>query len=249
MGSLRPAEIEMHTETFSTIAVIPARGGSKRIPRKNIRSFFGTPLIARTIRILAASGLFDRIIVSTDDAEIAGIAKAAGAEVPFDRPSGLSGDNVPTAPVIEHALRVNGVRDGSSSFVCCVYPAAVLMTSDDLRAAQEILRGSDLDYVFSATSYAYPIQRALRRLPTGGCEMFQPEHINTLSQSLEHAFHDAGQFYWGRACAWLERRPVFGAKSEMFILPRYRVQDIDTEEDWAFAELLFQISQLPERPT
>ncbi len=225
-----------------TLAVIPARGGSKRIPRKNIRTFLGVPLLARTVGLLCATQVFDRIIVSTDDDEIAAVATRAGAEVPFRRPAELSGDRAITAPVIEHAVRSMDEQGFQAEAVCCVYPAAVLARPDDIRTALEILTGDPkLDYVFAGTSFPYPIQRALRRAPDGTCAMFWPEHAKTLSQDLEPAFHDAGQFYWGRRQAWLEQRQVFSPTSHLLELPRYRVQDIDTTEDWERAELLFQL--------
>lgn len=226
---------------MGAIAVIPARGGSKRIPRKNIKPFLGTPMLARTIGILSAAGVFDRVMVSTDDAEIAAVATAAGAEVPFMRPAELSGDHVATLPVMQHAIRELRKLWPPFDYVCCAYPAAVLTRAADLRAAFAMLRESALDYVFSATSFPFPIQRALRKDAAGRCAMFWPEHAQTRSQDLEPAFHDAGQFYFARAVSWLEGRPVFGSGSAMLELPRHRVQDIDTLEDWQRAEMIFQL--------
>jgi pseudaminic acid cytidylyltransferase len=144
--------------------------------------------------------------------------------------------------VIQHAVRAMDELGFAAQFVCCVYPAAVLAQVADMRAAHEALvQRPDLDYVFAGTSFPYPIQRALRQDSGGGCAMFWPEHAKTLSQDLEPAFHDAGQFYWGRRAAWLEERPVFSKSSHLLVLPRYRVQDIDTPEDWDRAELLFQL--------
>ena len=230
-----------------TLAVIPARGGSKRIPRKNIRPFLGVPMLARTIGMLTKTGVFDSIIVSTEDEEIADLARAAGAAVPFRRPAELSDDVAGTLPVIAHAIREMQARGVSPAYVACVYPAAVLARLADLRAAWDLLRGSDADYVFTATSFAFPIQRALRRRGDGGCEMIWPEHRETRSQDLEPAFHDAGQFYFGRRDAWLEARPLFGPRSRLLELPRYRVQDIDTPEDWERAELIFRLLERDER--
>jgi len=223
------------------LAVIPARGGSKRIPRKNIRPFLGVPMLARTINLLQASGAFDRIVVSTDDEEIVEVAVAAGATAPFRRPAALADDHTPTLPVIRHAVREIEAGNVSPSFVCCVYPAAVLVDPPSLSESLEMLRTSDADYVFTATSFPFPIQRALRRLDNGSCEMFWPEHRSTRSQDLEAAYHDAGQFYWGTRSAWIEERPIFTHRSRMLVLPRNRVQDIDTLEDWDRAEQIFRL--------
>jgi len=230
------------------VAIIPARGGSKRIPRKNIRPFLGVPLIARTIAILQKSDVFTRIVVSTDDDEIANIATNAGAEVPFRRPAELSNDTAPTIPVIAHAIAELEIAGWKGQFVCCVYPAAVLTRPDDYRSARDLIAGSPApDYVFTTASFPAPIQRAFRRTSSGGAEMFWPEHRGTRSQDLEPAYHDAGQFYFGRRDAWVEARPIFSPASRMLELPRFRVQDIDTEEDWRRAELLFRILQDDER--
>jgi N-acylneuraminate cytidylyltransferase len=223
------------------LAIVPARGGSKRIPRKNIRPFLGTPLLARTLAIVRASGVFDRVIVSTDDDEIASIAKGAGADVPFRRPEELSNDHAATIPVIAHAID-EAVKAGDTfEMACCVYPAAVLSLPEDYREAVRAMEDPAVDYAFTATSFPFPIQRALKRLPDGSCEMFTPEHRQTRSQDLEPAFHDAGQFYFGRVDAWREARPIFSPASRMLLLPRHRVQDIDTLEDWERAELLYQL--------
>ena len=227
-----------NSREWKTLAVIPARGGSKRIPRKNIRPFLGVPLLQRTVTQLSEARLFDRIVVSTDDDEIAAVASAAGAEVPFRRPAELSEDSTPTLPVIEHAIRE---LDGTAAAVCCVYPAAVLALPADLARGLAVLKETGADYVFPATAFPYPIQRALRNGPGGRCVMFWPEHLETRSQDLEPAFHDAGQFYWGRREAWLQRRPLFGAASRMLIVASHRVQDIDTLDDWRRAELIFEL--------
>ncbi|MEO6079213.1 MAG: pseudaminic acid cytidylyltransferase [Steroidobacteraceae bacterium] len=225
------------------LAIIPARGGSKRVPRKNIKAFLGMPMLARTVGLLQASGAFSGIVVSTDDDEIAAIATQAGALVPFRRPPELSNDMAATLPVIAHAIREMEALGVTTASVCCVYPAAVLSRPEDYTRARELLGSSDLDFVFTATSFGFPIQRALRRTPDGRCEMFQLEHRLTRSQDLEPAFHDAGQFYFGTRAAWLEGRPFFGHRSAMLELPRWRVQDIDTLEDWERAEMIFQLLQ------
>jgi pseudaminic acid cytidylyltransferase len=223
------------------MAVIPARGGSKRIPRKNIRPFCGVPLLARTIELLGQTRLFHRVVVSTDDDEVAAVAEKAGAEVPFRRPPELSGDHVATAPVIEHALRAMIDRGFEPAFVCCAYPAAILARGEDLATAYGMLRDMSCDYVFTATPFAASIHRALRVLPAGGVGMYWPQFEQTRSQDLEPAYHDAGQFYWGRHEAWLDRRPIYSKNSRMLIVPHSRSQDIDTLEDWERAEMIFEI--------
>lgn len=223
------------------IAVIPARGGSKRIPRKNIRDFCGLPMITRSIQVARESGCFDRILVSTDDAEIAEVARTYGAEVPFLRPAALSDDHTDTIPVVAHAIEQLQQGGTAPDEVCCIYATAPFIQADDLRRGLDLLRQQQADYAFTVTSYPFPIQRAVRINATGQVEMFQPEHFATRSQDLEEAYHDAGQFYWGRAEAWLTGQPVFAGKSVPVLLPRSRVQDIDTPEDWVRAELLYRL--------
>jgi len=189
-----------------TLCVIPARGGSKRIPRKNVKAFHGKPMIAWSIAAAQASGAFDHIIVSTDDDEIAQVARDAGAEVPFMRPPELSDDHTATLPVIAHALREAEALWGRQDTLCCLYATAPFVQG-----------GQD----------------------TGRIEMFQPEHALTRSQDLEEAYHDVGQFYWGRREAWLGDDPIIGPRTAAFVIPRHRAQDIDTPEDWDLAERLF----------
>ncbi|SFT81916.1 pseudaminic acid cytidylyltransferase [Halomonas saccharevitans] len=225
------------------VAVIPARGGSKRIPRKNVKPFCGKPMIAWSIEAALASGCFDRVIVSTDDDAIADVAREWGAEVPFRRPEALADDHTGTVPVIAHALDWLEAHGDTPRQVCCVYATAPFVQADDLRRGLAILEAEGADYVFSVTSYAFPIQRALRLTAEGRVAMFQPEHAQTRSQDLEEAFHDAGQFYWGRAEAWRQALPLMGPGAAPAMLPRHRVQDIDTPEDWQRAEWLFRSLQ------
>ncbi len=222
------------------IAVIPARGGSKRIPRKNIKSFFGKPMIAWAIEAAIASGCFDDIIVSTDDDEIAEVAKAFGATVPFMRPESLSDDHTGTIPVIKHAIEWYHEHVKPVDYVCCIYATAPFLQPSDLNQGLTLVQNNDIDYAFSVTSYAFPIQRALRLSECGRVTMFQPKHFNTRSQDLEEAWHDAGQFYWGRVGAWNNEKPLFSDRSAAIALPRHRVQDIDTPEDWTRGEWLFK---------
>ena len=225
------------------IAVIPARGGSKRIPRKNIKTFCGKPMIAWSIEAALQSGCFDQIVVSTDDAEIAEIARQHGAQVPFMRPAELSDDHTGTTAVIAHAINWFAAQGQTPAQVCCLYATAPFVSADDLRRGLAVLTEQGSDYAFSVTSYAFPIQRAIRITAAGRVEMFNAEHFNTRSQDLEEAYHDAGQFYWGRAEAWLQGQMIFSPAAASVMLPRHRVQDIDTPEDWARAEWMFKALQ------
>lgn len=223
------------------IAVIPARGGSKRIPRKNIKPFCGKPMIAWPIEAARASGCFDRIIVSTEDEEIAAVAHQVGAEVPFMRPPELADDSTGTLAVMKHAVEWCAAHGTAPDPVCCIYATAPFLRPADLQAGLDLLLSERCDYAFAVAGYAAPIQRALRVSTEGRVEMFHPEHFATRSQDLEPAYHDAAQFYWGRAAAWLAARPIFSLNAVPMTLPRSRVQDIDTPEDWECAERMFQI--------
>jgi len=222
------------------LAIIPARGGSKRIPRKNIKAFCGKPMIAYSIEAAQKSGCFDKIVVSTDDEEIAALARSLGAEVPFMRPKELSDDHTATIPVIAHAITAS-VRDLSEvEAVCCIYATAPFVQAQYIQEAYEKLTATKASYAFSATSFAYPIQRAIRLTKEDRVEMFSPENFNTRSQDLEEAYHDAGQFYWGTPEAWLEGQVIFAPHSTAVLLPRHLVQDIDTPEDWIRAEFMYK---------
>lgn len=225
------------------LAVIPARGGSKRIPRKNIKMFCGKPMIAWSIEAALQSGCFDQVIVSTDDAEIAEVARQCGAQVPFMRPAALSDDHTGTTAVVAHAVNWLTAQGKTPEQVCCLYATAPFVMADDIRRGLDILTDTGCDYAFSVTSYAFPIQRAIRITGQSRVEMFNPEYFNTRSQDLEEAWHDAGQFYWGRADAWLNDKPIFSQAAAPVILPRHRVQDIDTQEDWLRAEWMFKALQ------
>lgn len=220
------------------IAIIPARGGSKRIPRKNIKVFCGKPMIAWSIEAAKASGLFDHIIVSTDDAEIAQVAQDYGAEAPFLRPADLSNDYAGTTEVIAHATRWALEQGWAVTAVCCIYATAPFVQVADIKRGLDVLESGDWAYAFSATDFAAPIFRSFKQAANGGIEMFYPEHFATRSQDLPDALHDAGQFYWGRPSAWLEEKMIFSQQSSPIIIPRWRVQDIDTQEDWERAEIL-----------
>lgn len=223
------------------IAVIPARGGSKRIPRKNVKNFRGKPMIAWSIEAAKTSGLFDHIIVSTDDIEISEVAKAWHAEVPFTRPAELSNDCVGTTEVIAHATRWALEQGLPLSAVCCIYATAPFVQADDIKYGLTALQSGDWAYAFSVTDFAAPIFRAFREHPAGGIEMFFPDHFSTRSQDLPRALHDAGQFYWGRPSAWVEGRRIFDRHSVPVKIPRWRVQDIDNPDDWIRAQIIHEL--------
>lgn len=222
------------------LAVIPARGGSKRIPRKNIKDFCGKPMMAYSIEAALVSGCFDEVIVSTDSEEIAHVAQQYGAVVPFMRPSELADDYTGTIPVIRHAIEWYRGQGKNPDQVCCIYATAPFIRAADIRQGLHILDETGAQYVFSITSYAFPIQRAIRITSDKLVEMFYPELFTARSQDLEEAYHDAGQFYWGKAAAWLAEKTIFSSESSPVILPRYLVQDIDTAEDWTRAELMYK---------
>lgn len=223
------------------LAVIPARGGSKRIPRKNIREFCGKPIISYSIEAARLSNCFDRVVVSTDDAEIAEVAREWGAETPFVRPEELSNDFAGTIPVVKHAIGWFAQNETPPELVCCIYPTAPFVTTQDLQRGLDVLNTAKSEYAFTVTSYPFPIQRAVKVTQSGRLAMFQPGHFKTRSQDLEEAFHDAGQFYWGRSGAFLRELPLFSKDAAPVMMPRHRVQDIDTLEDWHRAELMFRV--------
>ena len=222
------------------VAIIPARGGSKRIPRKNIRPFLGKPLIAYSIETARKSGLFDRVIVSTDDEEIAEVAKAWGAEVPFVRPKELADDFTGTRAVTRHALAWFESRGERFDFACTIYATAPLLEAEDLVRGYEALANSDAARAFAATSMPFPIWRTFAITPEGRAKMFWPEHSASRSQDLEEAYQDAGQFYWERVGA-PQSEIAFDEDAIPVLLPRWRVQDIDTLEDWERAEKLYTL--------
>lgn len=222
------------------VAIIPARGGSKRIPRKNIKPFCGKPLIAYSIEAAQKSGLFEYVYVSTDDEEIASVSASFGAQI-IKRPKELADDFTGTTPVIAHGLTCIDLNNIEA--VCCIYATAPFLHPKYLKLGFEKLFTCKADYTFSATTFDYPIQRALKRNGSG-VEMFYPQFTSTRSQDLEEAFHDAGQFYWAKPQTWLAKKKVFSPQSVMVELPRYLVQDIDTPEDWTRAELMYKALSL-----
>jgi N-acylneuraminate cytidylyltransferase len=221
------------------VAVIPARGGSKRIPRKNIKDFCGKPMIAWPIEVAKQSELFDRIMVSTDDEEVAEISKSCGAEVLFMRPEELSDDHTGITEVIAHAISWMQEQKWKLGVVCCFYPTSVFLTKDDLKKGFDAMSDGNWSYAFSVTDYEYPIFRSFKENSLGGVEMFFPEQFENRSQDLTIALHDAAQFYWGKPEAWLNHSKLFDHHSYPVKIPRWRVQDIDTKDDWKRAEILF----------
>jgi N-acylneuraminate cytidylyltransferase len=222
------------------VAIIPARGGSKRIPRKNLRDFCGRPIIGWSIATALSSGLFDKVIVSTDDEEIAGVATSLGALVPFRRPAALSDDHAGTLAVVRHAIQACRELGWHPHLACCLYATAPFVEAADLQRGLDALADPALLYAFSATSFAFPVQRAIRIDGHGRVSPVWPENIPRRSQDLESLYHDAGQFYWGRADAFAQELPLFAPHAAAVLMPRHRVQDIDDEEDWVRAEWLFR---------
>lgn len=225
-------------------AVIPARGGSKRIPKKNIKPFAGKPLIAYSIEAAKRCGLFERVIVSTDSEEIAGVAKSLGAETPFMRPPELANDFTSTQAVLKHALDFMKAHGCDAEFFCCIYPTAPMISASELKKAYgRMLSMPQASVVYSVASFPYPIFRAVKINGNGFVEMFWPQYELTRSNDLPEAYHDAGQFYWIRSEAF-ERSPrLIDPCAAPHILPRFMVQDIDNEEDWRSAELLFEAAK------
>ena len=225
---------------MQTIAIIPARGGSKRIPRKNIRPFCGKPMIARSIEAALESGVFDAVVVSTDDEEIASIAESCGAQVPFRRPLELSNDHASTLPVIAHGIDWWEENRAPVEFACCIYATAPFLRAEFLEEGFRVLKEKpDAEFAFSVTTYAFPIFRSLRIAESGRVEMYWPENEMKRSQDLPEAWHDAGQFYWGRRDSFLKNKGFFTPISYPVFMPRHLVQDIDTPEDWERAEKMF----------
>jgi len=227
------------------IAIIPARGGSKRIPRKNIKEFRGKPIIAYSIETALESACFDHVVVSTDDDEIAKVARAYGAEVPFMRPAEISDDYASTMDVLRHDVNAAEKAYGKTlKLACCLYATAPFVTVESIREGlRKIEADTELQFAFTVTSFPFPIQRALRIDGNDRVQMLQPEFEKSRSQDLEETYHDAGQFYWFRRDAVFENCGIFSANSAPIVLPRERVQDIDTEEDWRGAELAYQLLQ------
>lgn len=222
------------------IAIIPARGGSKRIPRKNIRDFLGKPIIAYSIEAALKSSLFEEVMVSTDDEEIAAIARQYGARVPFMRSQKNADDFATTAEVLLEVLHTYESDDQTFDFACCVYPTAPLLQPGSLTQAYHLLTATPYDTVFPVLRFSYPIWRSLK-LEHGSVHMNWPEHQQSRSQDLPPAYHDAGQFYWFRVAEFQQKRSLFTDKSGGLELSELEVQDIDNLTDWRLAELKYTL--------
>ena len=227
---------------MANLCIIPARGGSKRIPKKNIKLFLGKPIIAYSIKAALNSKLFDEVMVSTDDNEIAKIAIQHGAKVPFMRSEKTANDFATTFDVIFEVLKDYDLLNKKFNYSCCIYPCAPFVTKEKLTASFEILQQNNFDSVFPIIPFGFPIQRALKQKDLK-VSFFYPEFDITRSQDLEKSFHDAGQFYWLNTLACNKKNKIITNNSGSIILSELEGQDIDNEVDWKLAELKYEILQ------
>ena len=219
------------------IAVIPARSGSKRIPHKNIKKFQGHPIIAWPIKTAIKSKIFDKIIVSTDSNKIASIARKYKAEVPFLRPKKISSDHASTVSVIRHAILWLKSKKLNPKFICCIYPTAAFIDCKDLVSGLKKIKSRKYDYIFSAGKYNSSVMRSFEKLKKNkGLKMLFPKFYNKRTQDINSVYHDAGQFYWGSSESWLKNKKIFSYKSDIIEIPRNRLHDIDTLEDFEYAK-------------
>tara|TARA_B100001057_G_scaffold500351_1_gene614927 strand:- start:1716 stop:2402 length:687 start_codon:yes stop_codon:yes gene_type:complete len=223
------------------IAIIPARGGSRRIPKKNVKNFLGKPIIAYSIELAINCGLFDKVIVSTDSKEISKIAIKYGAQIPFLRPKELADDFTGTHEVIGHAIKSLEKNNYKIDYACCIYPTAPLIKKNDIIKGFKLLKKEKWDTVIAATSYSYPVHRSFTKSKSGGLKMIFPKHFKSRSQDLPIVYHDAGMFYWGKSNFWKKPNDGFNTKNSIIDIPNYRVQDIDTIDDWKKAEFIYKI--------
>ena len=223
------------------IAIIPARGGSKRIPKKNIKNFLGKPVIAYSIEAAIKTNLFERVIVSTDNDAIAKISIKYGAEAPFVRPEELSDDFTGTPEVIGHAVKWLENSGEKINYVCCIYPAAPLIEKNDILKGFDLIKNRKWEFIMAATNFSYPIFRSFKKSPNGGLEIIFPKHYNSRSQDLPKVYHDAGLFYWAKPDTWKKNFKGYNEKNSIVEIPNYRVQDIDTFDDWKKAEIIYKI--------
>lgn len=220
------------------VAVIPARGGSKRIPRKNVRNFAGKPMISHSILAAKESEIFDHIYVSTEDEEIAQVAEKFGAEI-ITRPKELSDDHTPTIPVIRHSIDWINKKEVMVDALCCIYGCSPLVLPRDIIEGYKHLKEGNWEFVCSATEFEYPIQRGFEIHEDDSIEMLDEEKYPYRTQDLKPIFHDADKFYWGETRTWIEKSLIFSPRSAAVKIPRFRVQVIDNELDWNRAENIF----------
>lgn len=226
---------------MSNLAIIPARGGSKRIPRKNIKDFFGKPIIAYSINAAIESGLFDEVMVSTDDEEIAVVAKKYGAKIPFIRSLENANDFATLADVLLEVVKAYSELEIYFSNICCILPTAPLITTKRLKQAFSVFSTKEFDSVCPVVEFSYPIFRAFEFSEKDKLKMIWPEHLKTRSQDLKPAYHDAGSFYWIRTKALLKEETLLCSNGTMIVLPETEAQDIDTEIDWKLAEMKYKL--------
>jgi pseudaminic acid cytidylyltransferase len=223
---------------LSQIAVIPARGGSKRIAKKNIRLFHGKPIIAYAIEECFKSELFSRVIVSTDDVEIAQVVEKFGAEVFFRRDEEISSDSAPVIRVVKELIQTQTL-ESESDFICCVFPCTPLLTYESLTSSFNILQNNTVDFVFPVFNSGLPISRSLFINSEGFVEMLNKDFRNTATNLISESLFDAGQYYWAKTNTWLESESILGGRNMPYLITRLSAVDIDNEEDWLLAEILF----------
>ena len=226
---------------MSAIAIIPARGGSKRILRKNVRPIAGIPAIAHPIELALSSGLFEKVIVSTDDSEIAEISLKYGADIPFMRSAALSNDFTITVDVLADAVKRLQDQGECFDFVCCIYPVTPLLRVERLKEAYGIIQAGAWDYVFPAIEFISPVERGFKKDSSGLVEFINPKFATTRTQDIRKTYHDSGQFYFGKSRAWLEKKPILNGKSTFIELAKYETVDIDDIEDWQLVEKLIKL--------
>lgn len=224
------------------VAIIPARGGSKRIPRKNIKPFLDKPIIAYSIEAAIQSSLFDEVMVSTDDEEIASIAQKFGAQVPFIRSNKNADDYATTVDVLIEVLNAYQEKGQVFDYGCCLYPTAPFVDANLLLKGFSLLKEKNRDTVFPVLPFSFPIQRAIKIKDDHSIALFQPEHLHTRSQDLERSYHDAGQFYWFKMEPFLEKRKLWTDNTEVIVIDELKAQDIDHPIDWAMAELKYKLA-------
>ena len=223
------------------IAIIPARGGSKRIPNKNIKEFLGKPIIAYSIQAALESNLFDKIVVSTDSEQIKAISQKYGADVPFLRSEKNSDDFATTVDVIIEVINQFEVKGIKVDEACCIYATAPFVRPEELTTAYSLMREVEYDVVFPVLPYSFPIQRAVKLDPEKKIQMFFPENRQTRSQELEKSYHDSGQFYWFKVKSVIEKKSLWTDNTGVIILDEMHAHDIDTMKDWIIAEFKYRL--------